>query len=78
MPENLVNGVVMLDVKKRAGKNMVDAAEQIEEIVDDAKANVFSSDLNVTISNDQSSKTINQVDDLVNNIIFGIILLLLF
>ena len=66
--------VVMLDVKKRAGKNMVDAAEKIEAIVKEAKANVLPSDLKLTITNDQSSKTIGQVDDLVNNIIFGIIL----
>lgn len=66
--------VVMLDVKKRAGKNMVEAAEKIEKIVADAKANIFPSNLRVTITNDQSSKTIGQVDDLVNNIIFGIIL----
>ena len=66
--------VVMLDVKKRAGKNMVAAAEQIDVIVKDAIANVFPQDLKVTIANDQSSKTIGQVDDLVNNIIFGIIL----
>jgi multidrug efflux pump subunit AcrB len=66
--------VVMLDVKKRAGKNMVAAADQIEEIVRDAKKNVFPNNLQVTITNDQSSKTIGQVDDLVNNIIFGIIL----
>ncbi|QCE40796.1 efflux RND transporter permease subunit [Psychroserpens sp. NJDZ02] len=66
--------VVMLDVKKRAGKNMVAAAEQIQVIVADAIANVFPPDLTVTIVNDQSSKTIGQVDDLVNNIIFGVIL----
>ncbi len=66
--------VVMLDVKKRAGKNMVAAAEKIALIVDNAKANVFPSDLKVTITNDQSSKTVGQVDDLVNNIIFGIFL----
>ncbi len=66
--------VVMLDVKKRAGKNMVAAAEQIQVIVDDAIENVFPPDLTITIANDQSSKTIGQVDDLVNNIIFGIIL----
>ncbi len=66
--------VVMLDVKKRAGKNMVAAAEQIDVIVKEAIAKVFPSDLKVTIANDQSSKTIGQVDDLVNNIIFGIIL----
>jgi len=66
--------VVMLDVKKRSGKNMVEAAEKINLIVKEAKANVFPSNLKVTITNDQSSKTIGQVDDLVNNIIFGIIL----
>lgn len=67
-------GVVMLDVKKRAGKNMVEAAQQIEKIVAYAEANVFPQDVTVTIANDQSAKTINQVNDLVNNIIFGIIL----
>ncbi|TMU54861.1 efflux RND transporter permease subunit [Flagellimonas algicola] len=66
--------VVMLDVKKRAGKNMVAAAEQIQVIVDNAVENVFPRDLEISIANDQSSKTIGQVDDLVNNIIFGIIL----
>jgi multidrug efflux pump len=66
--------VVMLDVKKRAGKNMVAATEQIQVIVKDAIENVFPSDLKVSITNDQSSVTIGQVDDLVNNIIFGIIL----
>ena len=66
--------VVMLDVKKRAGKNMVAAAEQIQVIVQDAIENEFPQDLNVSITNDQSEKTIGQVDDLVNNIIFGVIL----
>ena len=66
--------VVMLDVKKRAGKNMVAAAEKIQEIVDNARINVFPGDLQISITNDQSSKTIGQVDDLVNNIVFGIIL----
>ncbi len=68
------NRVVMLDVKKRAGKNMVEAAEKIQKIVKNAVANEFPKDLHVDISNDQSSKTIGQVDDLVNNIIFGVIL----
>ena len=66
--------VVMLDVKKRAGKNMIDATSQVRDIVDDAIENYFPKDLKISISNDQSSVTITQVDDLVNNIIFGIIL----
>ncbi|PZW41762.1 multidrug efflux pump subunit AcrB [Mesonia algae] len=68
------NPVVMLDIKKRAGKNMVAAAEQVQVIVEDAIENTFPQDLTVTIANDQSSVTIGQVDDLVNNIIFGVIL----
>lgn len=64
--------VVMLDVKKRAGKNMVAAAEEINKIIEDFKKE--HEDLDVSITNDQSQKTINQVNDLVNNIIFGIIL----
>ncbi|MDP5092798.1 MAG: efflux RND transporter permease subunit [Polaribacter sp.] len=66
--------VVMLDVKKRAGKNMIGAAEQIKVIVANAKENYFPKNLEVSITNDLSDKTIGQVDDLVNNIIFGIIL----
>lgn len=66
--------VVMLDVKKRAGKNMIEAADKIKLIIKDAQENVLPSDLKITVANDQSSRTLNQVDDLVNNIIFGIIL----
>ncbi|GAA4276822.1 efflux RND transporter permease subunit [Aquimarina mytili] len=66
--------VVMLDVKKRSGKNMIEAVEKINVILEDAKENVFPQDLTISVANDQSEKTENQVSDLVNNIIFGIIL----
>ena len=66
--------VVMLNVKKRSGQNMVSAIEKINTIISDTQANVFPKDLVVTTANDQSSRTIGQVDDLVNNIIFGILL----
>ncbi|WP_430410699.1 efflux RND transporter permease subunit [Kordia sp.] len=68
----IARDVVMLDVKKRAGENMVAAAEQISDIIKDFKED--HKDLDVSVTNDQSEKTINQVNDLVNNIIFGIIL----
>ena len=70
------HSVIMLDVKKRAGKNMVEAAQKIQAIVKETKENVFPQDLQVNITNDQSLRTINQVNDLVNNIIFGIILVI--
>ncbi|MFK5972915.1 MAG: efflux RND transporter permease subunit [Flavobacteriaceae bacterium] len=66
--------VVMLDIKKRSGRNMIDASNKIREIVKKAKADYYPKDLNISIANDSSSRTLNQVDDLVNNIIFGIIL----
>ncbi|MGC6480049.1 MAG: efflux RND transporter permease subunit [Flavobacteriaceae bacterium] len=65
---------VMLDVKKRGGKNLVQAAQKIRAIVEDMQANYYPPQLDVSISNDQSNVTLNQVSDLVNNIIFGIIL----
>ena len=66
--------VVMLDVKKRSGENMIVAVSQITDIIRDAETNVFPPDVKITTANDQSAKTENQVNDLVNNIIFGIIL----
>ena len=66
--------VVMLDIKKRSGKNTIEASDLIRDLVDEARENYYPKDLTVTIANDSSSRTLNQVDDLVNNIIFGIIL----
>lgn len=66
--------VVMLDIKKRSGSNMIEATTKIRALVKEAEANYFPKDLNITIANDSSGRTLNQVDDLVNNIIFGIIL----
>ena len=66
--------VVMLDIKKRSGKNMIEAANKVRELVKEAQENYYPADLNITIANDSSGRTLNQVDDLVNNIIFGILL----
>lgn len=66
--------VVMLDVKKRSGKNAISAGEKIRELVAEAQQTYLPADIDITFANDSSGKTLNQVDDLVNNIIFGIIL----
>ncbi len=66
--------VVMIDVKKRAGENLIAAAEKINRIVEDAKANSFPRDLIVSITNDTSDQTKTQVDELENSIIFGVLL----
>ena len=66
--------VVMLDVKKRGGKNLIQAAEAIRKIVDNARSTIIPRDVEVAISNDTSTITINQVNDLINNILFGVLL----
>ena len=66
--------VVLIHVKKRGGKNLIEASQKIESMVDEIKKNTFPKGIQLSISNDQSSITLNQVSDLVNNIIFGILL----
>ena len=66
--------LVSLAVKKRSGKNLINAANKIDVIVDEVIKNEFPSDLEVVITNDMSNRIISQVDDLVNNILFGIFL----
>ena len=66
--------VVLLDVKKRGGKNLIQASQKIETLINEIGKNIFPKNIKLTISNDQSAITLNQVSDLVNNIIFGILL----
>ena len=65
---------VLLNVIKRGGKNLIKAASEIRKIVTNLKKTGFPSDIKVTISNDSSNLTLNQVNELVNSIIFGILL----
>ncbi len=65
---------VMLEVVKRGGENAIFASNSIQEIIKEAKENFLPENLDVVIQNDQSEYTINSVNDLMNNLIFGIIL----
>ena len=67
---------LVLDVKKRSGKNLILSVEKIRKIVDEVIKNDFPSTIEVDISNDQSNTTKNIVSDLANNIIFGVILVI--
>jgi multidrug efflux pump subunit AcrB len=68
------NPVVMLDVKKRAGENQLDAAEKINKIIENAVETKFPSDLSISITNDTSEDTKQMVSELENSIILGMIL----
>lgn len=68
--------VISLDVIKRSGENLLNAADQIKKIVDAAREE-FPADLSITLFNDQSINTRNQVNNLENSIISGVILVTL-
>ncbi len=68
--------VVMVDVKKRAGENLINAADKIVEILDEAQENMFPDNLEITITGDQSKQTRTQVSELENSIIFGMLLVI--
>ena len=65
---------VMLEVVKRGGENAIFASNSIQEIIEEAKESFLPANLEVVVQNDQSEYTINSVNDLMNNLIFGIIL----
>ncbi len=68
------NPVVMLDVIKRAGENLIIASDKINDILKEARGTVIPEDVTITITGDQSEDTRVQVDELFNHIIFGVIL----
>jgi multidrug efflux pump subunit AcrB len=69
--------VLMLDVTKRGGENLINASEQIDEIIAIAKEEYFPSNLYISKTNDQTNDTKTMVSDLENSIILGIILVVL-
>ena len=66
--------VVMLDVKKRGGQNLLKASTKIDEIIETAQKSIFPKSLIISKTNDQSNETRTMVSDLENSIILGIIL----
>lgn len=66
--------VVMLDVTKKSGKNMLVASDKINEILEKAKEEHFPDNLTISVTNDQSTRTKAQVSELENSIIFGVLL----
>jgi multidrug efflux pump subunit AcrB len=69
--------VVSLDVKKRSGENLIKVSASINEVIAEARKSYFPKNLALSVTNDQSNRTKNQVGELENSIIFGIILVVL-
>lgn len=67
--------VVMLDVKKQAGKNLLEASDKIGQILEEAKKDgTIPHSITVSKTNDQSNNTRDMVSNLENSILFGILL----
>jgi multidrug efflux pump len=77
-PENYAryNGknVVTLNVIKKSGQNLIDAADKIDVIIKDMQKNKLPSNLVIQVTGDQSKLTRNTVKELNNTIIIGFIL----
>lgn len=69
--------VITLNIIKKAGENLVESADAIFAILNQAQRDLLPPDLRVVITNDQSERTRVQLDDLVNTIIIGFILVTL-
>ena len=65
--------VVMLDVKKRAGENIINAIDKLKVEVEELEKS-FPKDMKLTYTNDQSVMIRSQVSNLENSIVFGVIL----
>lgn len=67
--------VVMLDIKKQGGENLLVASSKINEIIKEAKKDgTIPRSVEISLTNDQSNVTRDMVSNLENSIIFGIIL----
>jgi multidrug efflux pump len=69
--------VVMLDVMKRAGENLIIVSDKISDILAEAETSYFPKNLEISVTNDQSDQTKNQLNELENSIIFGMLLVVL-
>jgi len=70
--------VITLNIVKRAGENLIDAADKIKAVVKDMKdKEELPKDLKVVITGDQSKLTKTSFHELVNTIVIGFILVLL-
>lgn len=68
--------VVMIDLKKRSGSNMIAAIDQAKEKIKKAEETYLPSDLDISLTSDQSSDVEHQVNELANHILIGILLVM--
>ncbi len=72
------NPVVSLQIVKKTGENLIDAVDKSIKVINTAKMDGhIPKDLQVVITNNQSTKIKKMINNLQNNIIMGVILVVL-
>ena len=66
--------VITLNVSKRSGENLIEASDKIYKLIKQKQQTVFPKGLDITVTGDQSDKTRSTLNDLINTIIIGFIL----
>ncbi|RDV15496.1 AcrB/AcrD/AcrF family protein [Pontibacter diazotrophicus] len=69
--------VITLNVIKRSGENLIEASDKIRETIDEMQGASLPADLVITITGDQSKMTRHTLNDLINTIIIGFVLVTL-
>lgn len=68
------NPVISLNIVKRAGENLIETSDKVRAIMAELQANKFPKDLEIVITGDQSETTRTTLNDLINSIIIGFLL----
>ena len=66
--------VITLNVSKRAGENLIEASDKINDLIKLKQKTVFPKGLDITVTGDQSDKTRTTLNDLINTIVIGFLL----
>jgi multidrug efflux pump len=66
--------VITLNVSKRSGENLIEASDKINALIIQKEKTSFPKGLNITVTGDQSDKTRTTLNDLINTIVIGFIL----
>lgn len=66
--------VITLAISKRTGENLIEASDKIQDLIKQKQKTVFPKGLKITVTGDQSEKTRSTLNDLINTIVIGFIL----
>jgi len=69
--------VITLNVSKRTGENLIEASDKIHQLIREKQQTVFPKGLAITVTGDQSDKTRSTLNDLINTIVIGFVLVTL-